>query len=216
MSDKLSYEELERLAADLQTRADSADGFYKNLFEASPTIKLIIDPENGRIIDANISACRYYGYSKDQLKNMKITDINTLPPDRVFEEMENAKLEERSFFLFRHKLANGEVKDVEVVSGPIMVDGKKVLSSIIHDISERKKLESEREKLILKLEKALDEIKTLKGILPICSSCKKIRDDTGYWQQLETYIRDHSGAEFSHSICPDCIKKLYPDLDIQD
>ncbi len=61
-------------------------------------------------------------------------------------------------------------------------------------------------------EKALQEIKILSGFLPICASCKKIRDDKGYWNQIESYIRDHSEAEFSHGICPDCAKKLYPDL----
>jgi len=66
------------------------------------------------------------------------------------------------------------------------------------------------------LQKALSEVKTLKGFLPICSSCKKIRDDKGYWNQIESYIRARSDAEFSHSICPDCAKNLYPDLNIYD
>lgn len=66
------------------------------------------------------------------------------------------------------------------------------------------------------LKKALDDIKTLKGIIPICSYCKKIRDDKGYWNQLEFYIKTHSEADFSHSICPDCAKKHYPDYDIYD
>lgn len=63
------------------------------------------------------------------------------------------------------------------------------------------------------LQKAFSEIRQLKGILPICVSCKKIRDDQGYWHQVELYIRDHTEAEFSHSICPECTKKLYPDID---
>ena len=63
-----------------------------------------------------------------------------------------------------------------------------------------------------KLQKALGEIKYLQGILPICASCKSIRDDRGYWHEVETYIREHSPAEFSHSICPQCLKKLYPDF----
>ena len=63
-----------------------------------------------------------------------------------------------------------------------------------------------------KLEQALEEVKRLQGILPICANCKKIRDDTGYWQQIESYIRDHSEAKFSHGICPDCTKKLYPEF----
>ncbi|MGM0426584.1 MAG: c-type heme family protein [Thermodesulfobacteriota bacterium] len=74
----------------------------------------------------------------------------------------------------------------------------------------------ERQKLISKLEKALTEIKTLRGILPICSHCKKIRDDKGYWNQLESYVRDHSDAEFSHGICPECMRKFYPDMSDED
>ncbi|MBW1815163.1 MAG: response regulator [Deltaproteobacteria bacterium] len=66
------------------------------------------------------------------------------------------------------------------------------------------------------LEKALSEIKILKGIIPICANCKKIRDDKGYWNQIEAYIRDHSEAEFSHGICPECSKELYPDLKIHE
>jgi len=83
-------------------------------------------------------------------------------------------------------------------------------------IKERKKAELDKENLIVDLKKALREVKTLGGLLPICASCKKIRDDKGYWNQLEDYIRKHSEAEFSHSVCPGCAKKLYPDLDIYD
>jgi DNA-binding NtrC family response regulator len=75
-----------------------------------------------------------------------------------------------------------------------------------------KRAEEEREKLIHELQEALAKVKTLSGMLPICASCKKIRDDKGYWNQIESYIRDHSEAEFSHSICPDCKKKLYGDV----
>ena len=80
---------------------------------------------------------------------------------------------------------------------------------IAKDISARKRSEQEREKLIKELQDALAKVKKLSGLLPICASCKKIRDDKGYWNQLETYIREHSEAEFSHGICPDCGKKLY-------
>jgi len=80
---------------------------------------------------------------------------------------------------------------------------------VAHDITERKKIEIERETLIEKLKTALDEIKTLKGIVPICSSCKKIRDDKGYWNLLESYIEKHSNASFSHGMCPDCSEKFY-------
>ena len=84
------------------------------------------------------------------------------------------------------------------------------------EIDERKRVEAEREELISELQDALAEVKALSGLLPICASCKNIRDDKGYWNQIESYIRDRSEAEFSHSICPECAKKLYPDLDISD
>ncbi len=89
----------------------------------------------------------------------------------------------------------------------------------IQDGTARKKAEEDLQQKALELEKAnqelqalLDNVKTLRGLLPICASCKKIRDDKGYWNQIESYIRDHSEADFSHSICPDCIKKFYPDF----
>ena len=75
----------------------------------------------------------------------------------------------------------------------------------------RRRAEKEKERLIRDLREALAQVKTLSGFLPICASCKRIRDDTGYWNQIEAYIRDRSDAEFSHGICPDCAKKLYAD-----
>ena len=83
---------------------------------------------------------------------------------------------------------------------------------ISRDITDRKKAEAEREKLILELENALDQVKRLSGLLPICASCKKIRNDEGYWQDVAVYIHNHSEAEFSHGLCPDCIQKYYRDL----
>ncbi len=81
------------------------------------------------------------------------------------------------------------------------------------DITERKQLETELLESNKKLSKAIDKVKLLSGFLPICASCKKIRDDKGYWTQIESYIRDHSEAEFSHSMCPECAKRIYPEFD---
>ena len=83
--------------------------------------------------------------------------------------------------------------------------------TIRDDLSERERVEQEKEKLIIELQKALSEVKKLSGFLPICASCKKIRDDKGYWSEVERYIGEHSEALFSHSICPDCMRKLYPE-----
>jgi AmiR/NasT family two-component response regulator len=78
------------------------------------------------------------------------------------------------------------------------------------DLVELRRLNAMLEARNKELEEALSKVKTLRGLLPICASCKKIRDDQGYWQQVEVYVRDHSEAEFSHGLCPDCAKKLYP------
>lgn len=79
------------------------------------------------------------------------------------------------------------------------------------EILERQEIDEDRKKLVDDLQEALDNIKTLKGLIPICSSCKNIRDDKGYWSDLETYIMANTGIEFSYSLCPDCMEKHYPD-----
>lgn len=87
-----------------------------------------------------------------------------------------------------------------------------VNDTLREEMQRREALEGEREKYIKELQSALSEVKTLSGLLPICASCKKIRDDGGYWNQIEEYIRMHSEAEFSHGLCPDCAEKLYPEF----
>ncbi len=90
-----------------------------------------------------------------------------------------------------------------------------LFSSYENAILQKKKLEQvnkELEKTNEELVKALKDVKTLKGLIPICSNCKKIRDDTGFWNEVEVYVQEHSNAEFSHGLCPDCAKKLYPEL----
>jgi hypothetical protein len=97
----------------------------------------------------------------------------------------------------------------------LQTEKKQVISLnklLAQDIEHRKLTEKER--LITQLQKALNEVKTLSGLIPICAQCKKVRDDKGYWNQIETYIHERSDADFSHSICPECAKKLYPDIKI--
>ena len=88
--------------------------------------------------------------------------------------------------------------------------GRIVVQAVLRDITARKRAERERERLIAELQEALARVKTLSGLLPICAACKKIRDDSGYWNQLEAYLKDHSEAEFTHSLCPECLARLYP------
>jgi uncharacterized PurR-regulated membrane protein YhhQ (DUF165 family) len=107
-------------------------------------------------------------------------------------------------------------KGVVIENRPVLSILKQVaeikieLSLAQQEIERRKRVERERDKIIEELQETLSEVKTLRGFLPICANCKNIRDDKGYWTQIETYIGDHSDAEFSHSICPECAKKLYP------
>ena len=89
------------------------------------------------------------------------------------------------------------------------------ISIYSRDVTERKAVEHEKEQLIEELKAALSKVRLLSGLLPICASCKKIRDDSGQWHQLETFIRAHSEARFSHGVCPECAKQLYPEYDLE-
>lgn len=94
-------------------------------------------------------------------------------------------------------------------------DGLEVMvEKLQSEITERKQAEQEREKLISELRQALEEINTLREILPLCSFCKKVRDDKGYWEQVDVYIQKHLHADISHGICPKCAKKHYPDFNL--
>lgn len=81
----------------------------------------------------------------------------------------------------------------------------------LNDLKKREKIEAERKKVIEELQKTIDEVKTLRGFLPICSHCKSIRDENGYWKQLEEYLTHHSEAELTHSLCEQCAKVHYPE-----
>jgi len=110
---------------------------YRQVFETNKAIKLMIDPEDGAIVEANEAACNFYGYSKREMMTMKITDINALPPEKTHLEMQKAKNEERLYFNFSHRLASGEVREVEVYSGPVNLGETTILYSIIHDVTDR-------------------------------------------------------------------------------
>jgi len=165
----------------------------------------------------NNSLCRDLGYSKEEMMGMN---------NRRYMSKETAK---KVFQAFNLVYTTGEpckVHDWEIIrkdgtkrihEGSVSLmrnaKGERIgFRGIARDVTEKKKAEEDREKLINDLQKALSEVKTLSGLLPICSSCKNVRDDKGYWNQIEAYIRDRSEAEFTHSICPACKDKLYGDL----
>lgn len=124
-------------------KAEENENKFRTVFENSNTMQLLIEPGTGQIIDANQAACDFYGYEYSELISMNIQSLNQLSEEEIKTKMREAKLLKRSYFEFRHKLANGTIKDVEVYSNPIIIDNRSVLISIIHDISERKQAEQE-------------------------------------------------------------------------
>lgn len=134
-----------------------SEALYRGLFRGNHAAMLVIDPNTGVIVDANPAACQYYGYGRETLRSMRITDINTLPPEEVAAELDRAQAEPRNNFLFTHRLATGECRPVEVFSGPVEVNGKKLLCSIIHDITARKQAEEEVLRLNAELEQRVQE-----------------------------------------------------------
>ena len=185
---------------------------YRRMFEDQCAVMYIVDLETFKIINANKAALRFYGYDLDTMLTKRIPDLNTTPEAEIRSEIKLAVAEGRSYYQYKHQLANGEIRDVEIYANPISIQGKEYSFSIVHDITEHKKTSEERERLIFKLQSALEEIKTLRGIIPICSFCKKIRDDSGFWRQVEVYIKEHSEADFSHSLCPECVQEHYSDI----
>jgi PAS domain S-box-containing protein len=367
------------------------------IFNKHAAVMLLIDPASGHIVNANLAAELFYGYPVSRLRAMNVTDLNISPPEQLQLQGQQALQTERTYFTFPHRLANGDIRTVEVQTSPVTINNRQLLLSVIHDVTsheqvtsallartrelttlqatllditspqplstllnnivkraamllqassggmylteperrrvrcvvsyntpsdftgtvlnygegaagtvaqteepiiiddyrtwsgrakvfedkrpfqtvisapllwqgnvtgvihvlredfsqpfsqenldllmtfanhaavavekarlrseleqeltERKQAEAERERLIEELQTALSEVKKLGGLLPICASCHKIRDDEGYWQDVAVYIRDHSEAEFSHGICPDCMETLYPKLFMND
>ena len=114
---------------------------FRSVFENDHVVMLIIDPETGGIEDASPGACSFYGYNREELKRKKISEINVLSSEEVFGRLQMAKAQQRRYFDFRHRLATGEVRDVEVCTGPIVNGGKTYLFSVINDVTVRKQAE---------------------------------------------------------------------------
>lgn len=167
---------------------------FRSLSEAAFEGIVIID--QNIIIEANKTITKMFGYKLSEIIGTKAIDFVS-PEERDRVESKISSDDEQPYESIGLR-KDGSIFPVEVHARMFSYRGQKVRVSAIRDLTDQKKAE--------------EEIKTLRGILPICSSCKKIRDDKGYWNQIEAYIRDRSEAEFSHGICPECAKKLYPDL----
>jgi PAS domain S-box-containing protein len=170
----------------------------------------------GKITFWNEAAEKIYGYSAEEVIGQSVSSL--LPEDNQNEVYEILQRIRRGEMVHHYETVrrrkDGGFVHVSVTISPIKDESGKLIgaSTIARDITNWKQMEAEREKLISELQEALEKVKMLSGLLPICAHCKKIRDDQGSWQQVESYIHNHSEAVFSHAICPECAKKFYPEL----
>lgn len=190
---------------------------FRVLFESSKDSNYISTIE-GNIVEANRSFLSLFGHEREDLPNLRVQDIYINPNHRSEFIIEVEKYGFVKDFEVTMRNKNGNEIDCQITS-TVRHSGDGTIigyQGTIRDVTEIKRRQIEREKLIAELQNALAEVKTLSGLLPICSHCKKIRDDKGYWNQIEGYIQEHSDAKFSHGICRECATKHYPDLDIYD
>jgi len=144
MFKKPTYEELEQRVRELEQAPyenNITEVFFNSIFEKHNAVMLLIEPHSGDIVEANIAAQNYYGYSISTLKQMRIQEINTLTPDEIAEKRKQAANEDTNYFEFSHRLSSGEIRPVEVHSSPIIINKKRYLLSVVNDISKRKDAE---------------------------------------------------------------------------
>ncbi|HOV99332.1 MAG TPA: two-component regulator propeller domain-containing protein [Bacteroidota bacterium] len=147
------------------------------------------------------------GKKNDELMEKEFADRLSADEQRVFEKKESLYDIEDVSWSDQKRIISRTIVPLRNSDGDVTG-----IVIIERDITERKKNEKEREKLIAELQQSLADVKMLSGLIPICSNCKKIRNDQGYWIQLEAYIQSHSDTKFTHGICPECAAKLYPNI----
>jgi PAS domain S-box-containing protein len=174
---------------------------------------IVVLDENGKVWESNEAFATMIGYSAEEMLSLHVWDWEYQSPrDRVREMIESVD-SSGDHFVTVHRRKDGSTYEVEISTNGAFYGGKKYVFCVCRDITEKVRAEREREALIAKLQEALAELKTLRGIIPVCSFCKKVRDDQGYWEQVEVYIRKHSEADVSHGICPDCLRQRLAGMD---
>jgi PAS domain S-box-containing protein len=197
-----------------QGRAPLTDEQFRLLVENSDDI-LTIREADGRIRYMSPSIQRVLGYKQEELIGSIGFEL-LHPEDRPAVESAFAEFWKtpgaRDSIQYRARHANGSWVSLEVVAYNLLDDP--ALRGVVlngRDISERKSAEAGKDQMILELQQTLAGSNTLSGVLPICASCKKIKDEGGSWQQIEVYIRDRAQVEFSHGMCPECARLWFPD-----
>ncbi len=188
--------------------------FSESLINSLPGIMYVFD-RSGRFLRWNKNFEEVSGHPANQIKKMVPLDFIALE-DRARVKRSIEKVFREGDADIEAGFITGKEEAIPyLLTGYRFIQGERnYLIGIGIDISDRIEAEKEKEELIEKLRETLSQVKQLSGLLPICALCKKIRDDKGYWNQIESYIKKHSEANFSHGLCPDCAKKLYPDLNL--
>ena len=194
-------------------RGEDAVIFHK-IFEAAPDAILAVSP-GGKILLANHQAESMFSYNKEEFFMMS---VELLMPKGLraghATHREHFEREPHTRPMGAHlnlvaRRSDGTEFPVDISLSPLLLGKRTYVITIIRDITERRKVENERERLLGELQSALATVKTLRGLLPICAWCKKIRDDKGYWSKVEEYVAQRTEAEFTHGICPECAQKLH-------
>jgi PAS domain S-box-containing protein len=195
---------------------------YRTLFESSRDAIMTLAPPTWLFTSGNPATVQLFRVS-DEAEFISLGPWQLSPErqldgkpsaEKAVEMIETAMRNGSHFFEWTHCHSDGTPFPAEVLLTRMEQGDQVLLQATVRDITERKRIEEEREKLIRELQNALAEVKTLSGLLPICAHCKNVRDDKGYWNKIESYIHQHSGTQFSHGICPECAKKFYSDFDL--
>lgn len=172
---------------------------------------VVLDRE-GRVDEANQEFAHMLGYSMEEMADLYVWDWDAVASKEQLLGMLDSIDTSGDHFETRHRRKDGSLCEVEISTNGAMFGGQKYIFCVCRDVTRRRQAEREKEQLIAELQEALAEVKALRGIVPICSYCHKVRDDEGFWEQVDVYIRRQSGASVSHGICPECMKQLFPEL----
>jgi PAS domain S-box-containing protein len=212
---EMQNEELRHIQKELEKTRDE----YSHLYDFAPVGYFTVS-EKGIIEEANLTGASLIGIERNALIGKPFTRFVQREDQDIFYEHRQRLLETetRQSCDLRLVKKNGHefFAHLECLVVKKSGDDSRLIRGAVIDITDRKQAEADRDKFILKLQETLDRVKTLSGLLPICAHCKNVRNDKGYWNRIETFIKDHSEAEFSHGICPECAKKYYPDFEFYD
>jgi PAS domain S-box-containing protein len=220
MSEKPTYEELEKQFLDQEksrpeiTKIEKLlrpEIFWRRILIEESRDGIVILDQNGKVKESNKKFAHMLGYSMEEIRKLHVWDWDAQFDKEILQQMILTINESGDSLETRQRRKDGTFIDVEISSNGAVFEGEKFIFCICRDITDKKRAAKEREDLIEKLQEALSEIKMLRGILPLCTFCKRIRDDKGYWEQVDIYIHKYSEADISHSVCPECMRKHYPD-----